>query len=300
MTVVVFDFDSRNVLISALVTIGMQFTFFVVAATCKFDKVTDFAGGSNFLVVALLTFLLSGTYYPRQIAITVLVGLWGIRLTGYLFYRILKIGEDKRFDDKRENILAFAGFWIFQAFWVFTVSLPVIYINAPLWYNDRDLQASDYVGMVLFAIGLIIETIADQQKFNYRNNPDNKGHWCESGLWSWSRHPNYFGEMLVWWGAFTLSIAILNEGKLWTSIMSPLFAMAILLFLSGIPLLETKADDKYKGDESYIEYKNSTSPLILCPPVVYKNLHKIIKLLLCFELPLYNHLEVDEQTPITA
>lgn len=97
--------------------------------------------------------------------------LWGIRLTGYLFYRILKIGEDKRFDDRRDNILKFAVFWIFQALWVFTVSLPVIYINAPVAVKSTSLVTTDYVGIVVFAIGLIIEAVADQQKFNYRNNP---------------------------------------------------------------------------------------------------------------------------------
>lgn len=103
---------------------------------------------------------------------TALVLCWGIRLSGYLFYRILKIGEDKRFDDKRDNFLKFAAFWIFQAIWVFTVSLPVMYINSP--YASRlpkdSLVISDYIGIALFAIGLIIEAVADQQKFNYRNN----------------------------------------------------------------------------------------------------------------------------------
>lgn len=292
---VVFSFDQRNVLLAALITIGMQTSFFIIAATCKFDKVTDFAGGSNFIVLAVVTFFLSNTFYARQIAITVLVVLWGFRLTGYLFYRILRIGEDKRFDDKRENILRFAVFWLLQAIWVFTVSLPVIYINAPLLVNNLHLVATDYAGIGVFVFGLIIEAIADQQKFNFRNNPENKDHWCDAGLWSWSRHPNYFGEMLVWWGAFLLSIEIIDEKKLWTAVMSPLFLMTILLFLSGIPLLEKKADDKYKTKMEYVQYKQKTSPLILLPPVIYGNLHKIPKLICFCEFPFYNSIEVDEQ-----
>ena len=103
-----------------------------------------------------------------------MVLLWGIRLTGYLFYRILKIGEDKRFDDRRENLLKFAAFWIFQALWVFTVSLPVVFINAPYGGSmNEPLKATDYVGIVIFALGLIIEAVADQQKFMYRNNSVN-------------------------------------------------------------------------------------------------------------------------------
>jgi len=293
----VFDFDDKNLLICALVTIGMQLTFFIVAATFKFDKVTDFAGGSNFLVVAILTFVLSETYHKRQIAITVLVGCWGLRLTGYLFYRILKIGEDKRFDDRRENLLKFAAFWIFQALWVFIVSLPVMYINSPYATMIPDeLKISDYVGIALFAVGLIIETIADQQKFNYRNNPDNKGHWCDTGLWSWSRHPNYYGEILVWWGAFAVSAEIaVYDSKLWTSVISPLFLMSILLFLSGIPLLETKADEKYGSMEEYIIYKKRTSPLLLLPPYLYQRMGKIIKVMFCCEFPMYNSVSPAEE-----
>ena len=97
--------------------------------------------------------------------------LWGVRLTGFLFYRILNIGEDKRFDDKRDNLIKFAVFWLLQALWVFTVSLPVIYINAPLLVNNTKLVATDYAGIAVFALGLIIETVSDQQKFGYRNNP---------------------------------------------------------------------------------------------------------------------------------
>lgn len=103
--------------------------------------------------------------------VTVCVIVWGIRLSGYLLYRIIKIGEDKRFDDKRENCLAFAGFWTFQAVWVFTVSLPVIMINAPLVKNAIGLGTLDYVGVAIFGVGLILEAVSDQIKFNFRNNP---------------------------------------------------------------------------------------------------------------------------------
>lgn len=127
----VFEVDTNNLSICAIVTVFMQFTFFLVACSCKFDKVTDFAGGTNFVVLALLTFVLAETYHWRQILVTVCVVLWGIRLSGYLLYRIIKIGEDDRFDDKRSNPIKFAGFWIFQAVWVFTVSLPVVFVNAP-------------------------------------------------------------------------------------------------------------------------------------------------------------------------
>lgn len=148
----IFESDTNNLAICAIVTVGMQLSFFFVACTFKFDKVrsilklrkrgasthlmigpqvTDFAGGTNFVVLAILTLVLAEQYHWRQIAVTVCVILWGLRLSGYLLYRIIKIGEDDRFDDKRSNPLRFLGFWTFQAVWVFTVSLPVMFVNAP-------------------------------------------------------------------------------------------------------------------------------------------------------------------------
>lgn len=302
--VVPFPFDERNVLVSALVTVGMQMSFFIVAAACKFDKVTDFAGGTNFIVLALMTFLLGGTYGKRQIAMTALVLLWGIRLTGYLFYRILKIGEDKRFDERRNNLIRFAVFWILQAFWVFTVSLPVIYVNAPMLANLAPLVATDFVGIAIFGIGLIIETVSDQQKFAFRNDANNKGKWCTAGLWKWSRHPNYFGEMLVWWGAFLLSVEVLTEAKLWTAVLSPVFLMLILLFLSGIPILEKKDNERYGAEQSFVEYKACTSPLLLLPPALYVKINRVVKAFFCCDFPMYglkgNEYEDIESTPASG
>ncbi|XP_050397958.1 uncharacterized protein LOC126815898 [Patella vulgata] len=286
--------DENHLAICAIVTVAMQFSFFLIACTCKFDKVTDFAGGTNFVVLAVLTFFLPQTYGTRQIYVTVFVVVWGLRLSGYLLYRIIKIGEDKRFDDKRDNCLAFAGFWVFQAVWVFTVSLPVIFVNAPASaLRNTNFTPQDGVGIALFIIGLLSETVADIQKFNFRNNPDNKGKWCAVGLWKLSRHPNYFGEITLWLGLFIISTSILVNGQ-WAAVLSPLFTMAILLFLSGIPLLEKKADERYRKQESYIVYKNRTSPLIPLPPPIYAILPNPFKCLCCCELPLYTYSEEEE------
>ncbi|XP_014673788.1 PREDICTED: uncharacterized protein LOC106814040 [Priapulus caudatus] len=192
MTVVVLDQD--YVILCTLVTIGMQMSFFIIAAAFKFDKVTDFAGGTNFVVLAILTFVLAQTYDTRQIIVTTFVCVWGIRLSGYLLYRILKIGEDRRFDDKRENLLKFAAFWIFQAVWVFTVSLPVIFVNTPRnsQVNNTSIPnvftPNDIIGMVIFLFGLLLESVADIQKFNFRNDEANRGKWCDTALSSRSCH----------------------------------------------------------------------------------------------------------------
>uniref|UniRef100_A0A7I4AK07 Steroid 5-alpha reductase C-terminal domain-containing protein n=1 Tax=Physcomitrium patens TaxID=3218 RepID=A0A7I4AK07_PHYPA len=262
-----------------------QFAFFIVAATCKFDKVTDFAGGTNFVILALLTFVLHQTWHFRQIVLTALVVVWGFRLAIFLLLRILAWGEDKRFDDKRGNLLKFAAFWLTQAIWVWTVSLPVTVVNG----SDRNpnITAADIVGWILWLIGLSIETVADQQKLNLKKNPASKGRWCDVGVWGWSRHPNYFGEILLWWGIFISSTPVLRNGQ-WAVIAGPIFITLLLLFLSGMPLLEESADKKHGNNPQYRTYKNRTSPLIPLPPALYRALPSWFKLVFLLELPLYN------------
>jgi len=293
-----FEVDIYNLSICAIVTVGMQLSFFLVACTCKFDKVTDFAGGTNFVVLAVLTLVLGGTFHWRQILVTSLVVTWGLRLSGYLLYRIIKIGEDDRFDDKRSNPVRFAMFWIFQAVWVFTVSLPVIFINAPRSAVYLSVTPMDIVGTILFVTGLLCEAVSDQQKFSFRNNPENRGMWCQVGLWKVSRHPNYFGEILVWVGIFIISTSICVSVE-WVGVLSPVFTASILLFLSGIPLLEQKSDQRHKMKEGYLEFKEKTSPLVPLPTSLYRILPAFIKCFFCCEFPLYNYLDEEgERTPI--
>ncbi|KAK2147822.1 hypothetical protein LSH36_532g02027 [Paralvinella palmiformis] len=228
-----------------------------------------------------------------------MVCVWGIRLSGYLLYRIIQIGSDDRFVDKRNSCARFAVFWTFQAIWVFVVSLPVVFVNAPtskLKPNAYTFTRLDIAGSVIFSIGFLCESSADLQKFYWKQKPENKGKWCMFGLWRWSRHPNYLGEMLIWWGVFIMSTNIMT-GAQWLAVLSPIFTMMILLFLSGIPLLEKKADLRYGKLDDYRAYKKQTSVLVLFPPLVFKYLPHIIKCLLFCEFPLYDNLGQDEDAP---
>ncbi|CAK9225560.1 unnamed protein product [Sphagnum troendelagicum] len=280
-----FVLDSNYLAITAIVTVVYQFSFFVVAATCRFDKVTDFAGGSNFVILALLTFFLHHTWYFRQIVLTAFVVVWGMRLAIFLLLRILAWGKDQRFDDKRDNLLKFAVFWLLQAVWVWTVTLPVTIVNASS--HNPGVRAVDIVGWILWLVGLVIEAIADQQKLNFKNSPGSRGKWCDAGVWKWSRHPNYFGEILLWWGVFIAATPVLKGGQ-WAVIVGPIFITLLLLFLSGIPLLEESADKKHGGNPAYLTYKKRTSPFIPLPPVIYGNLPSWFKSGFLLELPLYN------------
>ncbi|KAE8681516.1 thaumatin-like protein-like [Hibiscus syriacus] len=158
--------DSHFLALTAIVTVGYQLFFFIVTALLKFDKVTDFAGSTNFVIIAVLTLVIKGSWHFRQVILTLLVVIWGLRLGLFLLMRILQWGEDQRFDEMRSNLGKLAIFWIFQAVWVWTVSLPVTVANA----SDRDpsVQAADIIGWIMWSVGLYIEATADQQKLFLR------------------------------------------------------------------------------------------------------------------------------------
>ena len=127
--------------------------------------------------------------------------------------------------------------------WVYIVSLPVIFINSPTSVRIS-VGVVDYIGAVIFAVGFALEIIADTHKFIFRSNPSNNGKWCDVGVWKISRHPNYFGEITLWWGVFIISAMILRGPK-WVAIVSPLFITLLLMFFTGIPPLEKSSDEKY-------------------------------------------------------
>jgi len=249
-------------LLSFLIAIGINLGFFAFAAILKTDKFTDFTYGLSFIILALVLLINNGTFFGFQIILAIMVSLWGIRLVSYLLVRILKIKKDSRFDGIRENFFSFLKFWLLQGFSVWAIMLPSIFL-----FTQKDMfsfNSTMYLGVAIWIIGLLIESIADQQKFVFKNNPKNEGLWIETGIWKYSRHPNYFGEMLTWWGIFVYAIPQLS-GLSWLTIVGPLFITSLLLFVSGIPLLEKKYNEKYKNNQKYQEYKKRTSLLIPLP-----------------------------------
>jgi steroid 5-alpha reductase family enzyme len=254
-----FEFDAFNLLSSLLIVFGVQVFFFAFAAAFQTDKLTDFTYGMTFVLMAVL-FLLQGATIG-QILLCGAVIVWGLRLAGYLFLRILKIKHDERFDGRRENFLRFAAFWFFQGAVIWVALLPVtIAMSAGNWTPT----VLSYSGLALFLIGLILETIADSQKFAFRNNPANRGKWIESGLWKYSRYPNYFGEIVLWWGIFLMATPALS-GLAWLSVAGPVCITWILIKVSGIPLLEESHQRKYGGNPQWTAYVRRTSLLIPMP-----------------------------------
>ncbi len=253
----------EHVLIYSLAIIFfIQVLFFIFAALFKTDKVTDLAYGLTFVILSWILLITNNIFNLVNILLTLMITLWGIRLAGYLFYRILKIKKDNRFDGIRENFWKFAAFWIIQTIIIFAIMLPVIFVLNN--NSNSTLSFISIIGFFIWGIGFLVESIADQQKFSFKNNPKNKNKWIDTGLWHNSRHPNYFGEILCWIGVFIYSLPLLNylNNFTWISMISPLSIIITLLFFSGIPLLEKRADIEFGKNKKYLKYKNTTSVLI--------------------------------------
>lgn len=249
-------------ILSFIIALGINIFFFILANALKTDKFTDFTYGLTFIILALFITFTSSALSPIQLILTIMIIIWAIRLITYLLVRILKIKKDTRFDNRRDNWLAFLQFWVFQGIAVFIIILPSIYLLTQK--VDANIYPVMMIGMIIWAGGLLIETVADGQKFSFKNDPKNKGLWIDLGLWKYSRHPNYFGEMLVWWGIFIYVMPYL-QGLAWMSIIGPVFITYILMFVSGIPLLEKRYDKKYKNNKEYQLYKKRTSLLVPKP-----------------------------------
>ncbi|MEN6491294.1 MAG: DUF1295 domain-containing protein [Rectinema sp.] len=247
-----------------LIALGISFLvnalFFVFASIKKTDVVTDLSYGLSFFLTSLGLALVTHVHGFFWLFPFVAVMLWAARLSFYLFRRILTIKVDHRFDGRREDPVKFAQFWILQAVSTVIIMLPVI-IGAsrePVGFSFLQL-----LGGLVWLIGLLIEAVADAQKFKFKkNNPDG---FVSTGMWSWSRHPNYFGEMLVWWG---LWLYVLPSLQGWENIavLGPLYITILLRFVSGVPLLEKTASGKYGSLPEYKDYVSSTHLLFPWPP----------------------------------
>ncbi|KAF4979838.1 hypothetical protein FZEAL_4032 [Fusarium zealandicum] len=298
---VVHVLDNYYLAITAIITVAYQLFFFAIAFTCKFDKLTDFAGGTNFALLAVLTLALSGHSHARQIVASLFIIIWALRLSGFLLFRIIKTGKDDRFDDKRDKFFPFLGFWVFQMVWVWTVSLPVTLINSPnvTRYPQHSFGTGrDIAGIVLWTIGFVMESLSDVQKYQFRNT-HNGSDVCDKGFFAYSRHPNYFGEIIMQFAIYMIAVSSAADGyvdgqaykALQASILGPLLLTILLMFVSGLPLSERpKAKTRYeKGNnwEGYKQWLNRTSILIPFPPQLYEKMPVFLKRTLFLEFPMY-------------
>ena len=237
----------------------IQWLVFIPAYLRQTEKFFDLTGSLTYISITSIALLLSAALDARAILVGVLVVIWAIRLGTFLFGRIRKAGKDDRFDEIKPDFFRFLNVWTIQGLWVtFTAAAALVTITSA---NRKELDLFAVVGLLLWLIGFTVEVTADAQKSRFNADPKNKGKFINIGLWSRSRHPNYFGEIVLWLGIAVIALPVL-QGWQWIALISPLFVTLLLTRVSGIPLLEKKSDQKWGGQPDYEEYKKKTPVLI--------------------------------------
>ncbi|MCF7805395.1 MAG: DUF1295 domain-containing protein [Candidatus Marinimicrobia bacterium] len=243
-----------GVIIFAYVTV-----IFAIAVWRKDNGIMDVAWGLGFVIIAGYTLFTTGEFHVRQILVTLLTVIWGSRLSLHIYVRNRrKSSEDFRYRNWRERwgrwvyLRSYLQVFLLQGFLMIVFTVPVIFINK---FSGPGLIVADYVGMIIWFTGFLLESVADFQLLRFKSNSENQGEIMTRGLWQYSRHPNYFGESLLWWGIWGMALSV--NGGLYT-VVSPVLLTFFLLRISGVPMLE----DKYKGNPDYREYRERTNTFI--------------------------------------
>lgn len=239
------------------VSLTINICMFLIAFRLQSDKLTDMSYAVTFMALTLFGFLRSDGEVYHMILLAI-IAVWAVRIGSFLLYRVMRAGKDQRFDGMRESFFKFIRFWILQAITVWVLLLPSLFA-----FESSGRQSFlVYAGLGIWAIGLVIESVADFQKYRFSQDTKNKGTWIDVGIWRLSRHPNYFGEILVWIGVYLIALVSLTTVQAWIGLISPVFITILLLFVSGIPLLEKSADKKWGHLKEYQAYKAATSVLV--------------------------------------
>lgn len=248
----------------AIILFGYMTFWFLISLLIKRNDIADIAWGIGFIVMAWSSYYLFRNFTASALIVSLLVTLWGTRLALHILKRFRTRGEDSRYLNWREKwgeffyIRSYLQIYILQGFLLFVISTPVFFINGKA---TTSLDLLTLIGTAVWLLGFFFEAIADFQLAQFVSKAENKGRIMQSGLWKFSRHPNYFGEVVLWWGIFIMALSI--EKGVYT-IIGPLTITGLILFVSGIPLLEKK----YHNNPNYKEYKSRTSAFFPLPPKI--------------------------------
>ena len=246
---------------------GLNWLVYVPSALARTEHYYDLTGGLTYLSVTGLAVVLSQPLDLRSTLVVGMVSIWAIRLAGFLFVRVKRVGKDIRFDSVKTKPSTFLVWWTLQALWVLTTMAAALAIVTG---GERiSMSWLGWIGFGVWLFGFAVEVVADAQKSSFKNDPVNQGQFIRTGLWAWSRHPNYFGEIVLWTGVAIMAIPVLT-GWQYATLISPVFVSFLLMKMSGVPLLERKADERWGGQEEYEAYKAATPVLIPRPPRVGK------------------------------
>jgi len=236
----------------------IQWLSFIPAFIFQTEKFYDLTGSITYLTAVFYTLYVTGSNNLSDLIIVGCVAVWAIRLGSFLFMRIHKAGEDRRFRTIKPNFTRFLMTWTLQGMWVSMCLLCVL--TALSSYSGVVMNSIFFIGLLVFILGLSIEIIADYQKTVFRRNIENKDKFITTGLWSLSRHPNYFGEILLWTGIAIMSISSL-QGLQYLTLISPIFVYVLLVYISGVRILEAQAEKKWGHLDSFKEYIKNTPRL---------------------------------------
>lgn len=244
--------------LAAGIALVLQWIAFVPSLLASTERYYDLMGGITYVSLTVLLLLLTPAVASIGWFLGLMVIAWSTRLASFLFARA-RGADDQRFDDIKKNPGRFLVTWTLQGLWVVAVASPAwVAITTT---KDPGLPVLFWVGLIIWIVGFSIEIAADRQKKTFRADPANKGQFITTGLWSRSRHPNYFGEILLWTG-LTIAATSTFVGWQWIALISPIVTALLLTKVSGIPMLEKKADERWGGQEDYEQYKASTPVLI--------------------------------------
>jgi steroid 5-alpha reductase family enzyme len=236
--------------------------WFLVSLLKKRNDIADEAWGLGFVLLTWLSYLIIGNLNLPALLVNILVSIWGLRLFWHINARHKKKEEDSRYAVWRKDwgkyffIRSYLQVFILQGLFLYLVSIPIMLINKN---ESGGFNLLVIIGFIIWLVGFYFESVGDRQLSQFIKDPNNKGKLMSSGLWKYSRHPNYFGEITQWWGIWLITFNTQNN---LLGIVGPITITILILFVSGIPLLESK----YKGRVDFEEYKKRTSILIPLPP----------------------------------
>lgn len=261
-------FGNSAFFLCAVIAMAVNWVAFVPSAIAKSDKFYDSIGAVTYLSVTAFAcwaaYNALGTLDTRSLVIAAMVAIWCIRLGSFLYIRIHAAGgSDSRFEKIKVNPARFLVAWTLQGLWVIlTASSALVAITAT---TKAPIDAFFWIGAAVWLAGITIEAVADAQKSAFKKDPSNKGKFINVGLWRWSRHPNYFGEITLWTGILIMAVPVLS-GWAWLVVISPIFVTLLLTKVSGVNLQNKQAEERWGDDPDYQKYRANTPALVPLPP----------------------------------
>ncbi len=236
---------------------------FIPSSAAKTEMYYDLTGSTTYITVTIVALVLSADLDARAMIVGAMVVVWALRLGSFLFRRIRKDGKDGRFDQIKTDPLRFFMAWSLQGLWVLLTMAAALAIITGT--DRRSIGIVGGIGILVWIAGFAIEVVADRQKSAFKKDSANAGRFITTGLWAWSRHPNYFGEIVLWSGIAIIALPILS-GWRWATLISPVFVTVLLTRVSGLPMLERRAQERWGDEPAFQEYTANTPVLVPRPP----------------------------------